>query len=60
MNLVPCQKQLECQKHILSKIQVCICLFMYYIHLATQIRKKPMKILAKTGGKGEPMATPTT
>ena len=45
MNLVHCQKQLECHQHILNKS-----------HFDSS---KPMKMLARTGAKGEPMATPS-
>ena len=49
MNLVHCQKQLEC--HILGLLRL------YSLsHLDSW---KPMKMLAMTGAKGEPMASPS-
>ena len=52
MNLVPCQKQLECHQHILN---LCLLRLYSFSHLDSS---KPMKILVRTGAKGEPMTTP--
>ena len=55
MNLLHCQKQLECHQHILKKNLGLLRLY----SLSHLDLWKPMKILASTGAKEEPMATPS-
>ena len=55
MNLVPCQKQLEWHQHILNETEFLLRLYSFS-HLDSE---KPIKILARTGAKGEHMAIPS-
>ena len=54
MNLLPCQKQLECHQHILNKIRFVKIICIYPLKFV-----KTHEILARTGAKGEPVTTPS-